>query len=108
MPPQGANLLEGLAVAAALIADGFSRGRAFSIAALTGLVEPVGGVLGVALVSASEVLLPWGLSFAAGAMLFVISGEVIPETHRGKAESHATFGVVVGFILMMLLDVALG
>lgn len=102
------NLPEGLAVAAALIDGGFARGRAFWTAALTGLVEPFGGLLGVALVSVSDVVLPWGLSFAAGAMLFVISGEVIPESHRAGVERQATFSLVLGFIVMMLLDVTLG
>lgn len=101
------NLPEGLAVAAALVAAGSSRARAFAVAALTGLVEPLGGVLGVALVSWSDVLLPWGLSIAAGAMLFVISGEVIPETHREGSEGRATFGVIAGFIVMLVLDVSL-
>lgn len=102
------NLPEGLAVAAALIGDGFSRGRAFWIAALTGLVEPAGGLLGSFAVGLSDALLPWGLAFAAGAMLFVISGEIIPETHREGIEQRATFALVIGFILMMMLDVTLG
>jgi zinc transporter, ZIP family len=102
------NLPEGLAVAAALIRDGFSRGRAFWISALTGLVEPVGGLLGAFAVGLSDTLLPWGLTFAAGAMLFVISGEIIPETHRDGVEQRATFSLVMGFILMMMLDVTLG
>jgi ZIP family zinc transporter len=102
------NLPEGLAVAAALIGDGFTPGRAFWIAALTGLVEPVGGLLGAFAVGLSDALLPWGLAFAAGAMLFVISGEIIPETHRGGIEQRATFSLVIGFILMMVLDVTLG
>jgi ZIP family zinc transporter len=102
------NLPEGLAVAAALIADGFGRGRAFWIALLTGLVEPVGGLVGALAVSFSDGLLPWGLAFAGGAMLFVISGEIIPETHRPGVEHPATFSLVLGFILMMVLDVTLG
>jgi len=102
------NLPEGLAVAAALVGEGFARWRAFAIAFLTGLVEPVGGLVGAAAVSLSDQLLPWGLAFAAGAMLFVISGEVIPETHREGREHRATISLVVGFIAMMLLDVTLG
>jgi ZIP family zinc transporter len=102
------NLPEGLAVAAALVGDGFPPVRAFWIAVLTGLVEPVGGLIGALAVSMSDVLLPWGLAFAGGAMLFVISGEVIPETHREGREDLATFSLVVGFIVMMLLDVTLG
>lgn len=101
------NLPEGLAVAAALAGDGSTRLRAFVIALLTGLVEPVGGLVGALAVSLSAELLPWGLAFAGGAMLFVISGEVIPETHREGAEQVATFSLVLGFIVMMLLDVTL-
>lgn len=102
------NLPEGLAVAAALLGDGFSRRRAFWIALLTGLIEPVGGLVGALAVSLSSALLPWGLAFAAGAMLFVVSGEVIPETHLKGAEHKATFSLVLGFIVMMILDVTLG
>jgi ZIP family zinc transporter len=102
------NLPEGLAVAVALISDGMPRGRAFAIALLTGLIEPLGGGLGAVAVSASAALLPWGLAFAAGAMLFVVSGEVLPETHRGGAERSATFAVVLGFVGMMVLARLLG
>lgn len=101
------NLPEGLAVAAALVGDGTTQARAFVIALLTGLVEPVGGLVGALAVSLSTELLPWGLAFAGGAMLFVISGEVIPETHREGVEQLATFSLVVGFIVMLLLDVTL-
>jgi ZIP family zinc transporter len=102
------NLPEGLAVAAALIADGTSRGRAFFIALATGMIEPVGGLVGVLAVSTTELLLPWGLAFAAGAMLFVVSGEVIPETHVHGRERSATFAIIIGFITMMALAVMLG
>jgi zinc transporter, ZIP family len=102
------NLPEGLVVAAALVAGGSSRVRAFNVALLTGLVEPIGGLVGVVAVSLSEALLPWGLGFAAGAMLFVISSEVLPETHRGGGERQATFAVVLGFVGMMALARLLG
>lgn len=102
------NLPEGLAVAAALVSDGFDRMKAFAISFLTGLVEPLGGLVGALAVSTSDMLLPWGLTFAAGAMLFVISGEIIPETHRSGGERIATFSLVAGFVVMMFLDVALG
>lgn len=102
------NMPEGLAVAAALIGGGYSRGRAFWMALLTGLVEPLGGLVGGFAVSLSHILLPWGLAFAGGAMLFVISGEIIPETHREGVERPATFSLVLGFIAMLLLDVSLG
>jgi len=101
------NMPEGLAVAAALIADGTPRARAFLIALLTGLVEPLGGLLGAVAVSLATWLLPWGLAFAAGAMLFVVSGEVLPETHVEGAERTATFAIVLGFVTMMALAVTL-
>ncbi len=102
------NAPEGLAVAVALLGEGYSRGRAIWIATLTGLVEPVGGLLGAAAVSVSAPLLPWGLTFAAGAMLYVISHEIIPETHRRGHQGLATTGLTVGLCVMLFLDVWLG
>lgn len=99
---------EGLVVALALIGVGYSKKTAFLVAALTGLVEPIAAVFGVVLISFSSHFLPWGLAIAAGAMLFVISHEIIPESHRKGHETWATGGLIVGFILMMLLDTALG
>jgi ZIP family zinc transporter len=98
------NMPEGLAVALPLLGLGYSRLKAIGIATLTGLVEPVGGVLGVAAVSIFHPVLPIGLAFAAGAMLFVISDEIIPETHAKGRSRLATFGIIVGFIIMMTLD----
>ncbi|BBL74953.1 ZIP family metal transporter [Methylomagnum ishizawai] len=98
------NIPEGLAVAMPLVALGYQREQAVLIALLTGLIEPVGGFLGVALVTVFLPLLPIGMAFAAGAMLFVISDDIIPETQsRGKAR-YATFAVMFGFIVMMILD----
>ncbi len=102
------NAPEGLAVAVALLGQGYSRMRSFWVALLTGLVEPVGGIIGVGAVTLSEPLLPWGLAFAAGAMIFVISHEIIPETHRRGYENHGTIGLIVGLVVMMFLDVVLG
>lgn len=102
------NIPEGFAVAAAMRADGVSLSRSMGIALLSGLVEPIGGVFGAAAVSLSLAVLPWGLAFAAGAMLYVISGEIIPETHEGGREQLATLSLVGGFVLMMVLDVVLG
>ncbi len=101
------NIPEGLAVAAALFSDGFSRKRAFVIATLTGLIEPVGGAVGAFAVSRSDSLLPWGLSFAGGAMLYVIFAEIVPETHRQGLERRTTMSLILGFVLMMVLDVSL-
>jgi ZIP family zinc transporter len=102
------NVPEGLAVAAALVDGGATRTRGFVVALLTGLVEPLGGLLGAAAASTAAWLLPWALAFAAGAMFFVVSGEIIPETHREGRERAATFSLVGGFALMLLLDVLLG
>ncbi|MGW8272204.1 MAG: ZIP family metal transporter [Thermodesulfovibrionales bacterium] len=102
------NMPEGLVVALALVCEKYSVGRALLIALLTGLVEPIGGLIGAGVVSVALPLLPWGLAFAAGAMLFVVSDEIIPETHRKGFETEATFGVMTGFVVMMILDVALG
>ena len=99
---------EGLVVAVALLAAGYRRGFAVFIGMVSGVVEPLGAVLGAAVVGHSVLLLPWGLGFAAGAMLFVISHEIIPESHRKGHESFATSGLMLGFVLMMLLDTALG
>ena len=97
-----------MAVAVALVSEGYSRTYSFIVASLTGLVEPVGGLLGAGLVVISEPLLPWGLSFAAGAMLYVISHEIIPETHNRGYHNEATAGLIVGLVIMMFLDVYLG
>ncbi len=102
------NAPEGLAVAVALLGQNYSRIRAFWVALLTGLVEPVGGLIGVGAVTLSQPLLPWGLAFAAGAMIFVISHEIIPETHRRGYENYGTIGLIIGLVVMMFLDVVLG
>jgi ZIP family zinc transporter len=102
------NLPEGLAVAVALIAIGRSRITGFAVGALTGLIEPIGGLLGVGVAVLFEPLLPWALAFAAGAMIFIVSHEIIPETHSRGFQRQATGGLVAGLVLMMFLDVALG
>lgn len=102
------NLPEGLAVALSLVRENFSTKKAFLIATLTGLVEPIGSFIGLLLVNIAKPLLPLILAFAAGAMLFVISDEIIPETHKNGYERQATYGVLIGFVIMMFLDVTLG
>ena len=102
------NMPEGLAVAVPLVREGYSRRRALWYGTLTGLVEPLGGLLGAAIVAISRPILPWGLAFAAGAMLFVIADEMIPESHRKGYKREATFGLIAGFIVMMLLDTIFG
>jgi zinc transporter, ZIP family len=98
------NIPEGLAVALPLLREKTTRVKAFFVALLTGLVEPIGGFLGISIVSMGKFLLPYGLAFAAGAMLFVISEEIIPETHSRGNDREATIGVIIGFIIMMVLD----
>jgi len=101
------NMPEGLVVAIALLSLGHSRLLASGVTLLTGLVQPLGGLLGAFLVSLVSSLMPLVLAFAAGAMLFVISHEIIPESHRLDNKSKATFGVLVGFIVMLAIDILL-
>lgn len=100
------NLPEGFVVALALAGLGYSRVFAVMVALATGVVETFGGFIGAGFVSLSQAFLPIGLAGAAGAMLFVITHEIIPQTQEGDNESVATFGLVAGFVLMMILDVA--
>lgn len=102
------NLPEGLAVALAALAAGDTPGRAFRMGLLSGAVEPVGGLLGAGLVGLSAPFLPWAMAFAAGAMLFVISEEVIPEINRERSNGSNSLGLLIGFVVMMLLDTVLG
>ena len=102
------DLPEGFVVAIALIVAGYSRARAMLVGMGSGLVEPLGAVFGASVVVALPWLLPTGLGFAAGAMLFVVSHEIIPESHRQGHENFATGGLMIGFVLMTLLDTALG
>lgn len=101
------NVPEGFVVAMALLAVGYSRLLALMVGMLSGLVEPLMAVIG-AIVLSNALLLPWGLAMAAGAMLFVISHEMIPESHRQGHEMAATNGLMLGFVLMLVLDTALG
>jgi ZIP family zinc transporter len=102
------NVPEGLAIALPLRRDGMSRGRAFFWGQLSAAVEPVAGVLGAALVLVSASVLPYGMAFAAGAMLYVVVEELIPETVRRGTTDVATLGFIAGFAVMMTLDNALG
>ena len=103
------NIPEGLAVAASLATLGYSRLASLLAAVASGLVEPVGGLLGVTIVSISAPLLPWGLGFAAGAMIYVVASEIIPHTQCGEdSTGRSTAGFMVGLVTMMFLDVTLG
>lgn len=102
------NMPEGLVVAWSLRNLEYAPWYAFGISTLTGLVEPLGGLFGVAVVSTAQEALPWGMAIAAGAMLFVIVDEIIPEIDQKSIGQRGTLGVMVGFVVMMFLDVALG
>ena len=101
------NFPEGAAIALPLRQSGMSRAKAFGLGTLSGIVEPVFGLLTVLAAGAIQPLLPWLLAFAAGAMLYVVVEELIPEAHLGEGHM-GTVGVMLGFLLMMILDVALG
>lgn len=102
------DIPEGLVVALALRTLGYSPWKSAGAGILSGLVEPIGGVLGALATGVSTTALPWALAGAGGAMLFVISHEVIPESHRQGHETQATLGLLAGFVTMMLLDTLLG
>jgi ZIP family zinc transporter len=102
------NFPEGTAVSMPLRREGLSRLRSFWYGQLSGIVEPIAGVAGAAFVLLAKPLLPYALSFAAGAMIFVVVEEVVPESQRGGNTDFATMGAMLGFAVMMFLDVGLG
>ncbi len=102
------DIPEGLAVALTLRAVGIKPTLAVLVAAATGLLEPLGAIIGVSLSSGLALAYPIGLGLAAGAMIFVVSHEVIPETHRNGHQTFATIGLMIGFAVMMMLDTTLG
>ncbi len=102
------NFPEGLAVSAPLRREGMSRWKSFMYGQASGAVEPIAGVVGAALVMSMTTILPYALAFAAGAMIFVVVEELIPESHRNGFTDFATVGTMIGFAIMMTLDVALG
>lgn len=102
------NFPEGAAVAIPLRREGFSRFKSFNYGQLSGVVEPIAGVLGAYLILAVTPILPYALSFAAGAMIFVVVEELIPESQTGNETDLSTIGAMLGFATMMMLDVALG
>ena len=102
------NFPEGAAVALPLHQEGLSRTRSFVYGSLSGIVEPIFGVLVVLCASALTPFMPWLLSAAAGAMLYVVVEELIPEAHLGEHSHPGTLGVMAGFLVMMVLDTALG
>ena len=102
------NFPEGAAVSLPLRQEGLSRTKAFICGSLSGLVEPVFGILTVLMAGVIAPYMPWLLSFAAGAMIYVVVEELIPEAHLGEHSNLGTMGVMAGFLIMMILDVALG
>ena len=102
------NIPEGMVIIAPMIAAGMSRGRTFAIALTTGIVEVVGTFIGYFAATISAAVLPFALAFAGGTMLYVISDEMIPETHAHGSERAATYALLVGFCLMLAFDFLLG
>lgn len=102
------NFPEGAAVSIPLRREGFSRLRAFNYGQLSGIVEPIAGVAGAYMILSIQPLLPYALAFAAGAMIYVVVEELIPESQTGHETDLSTIGAMLGFSVMMLLDVALG
>jgi len=102
------NFPEGAAVSIPLRREGLTAGRSFFWGQFSGMIEPIAGVLGAGLVLLAQPILPYALAFAAGAMIYVVSEEVIPESQKGEYSHLSTIGVMLGFAVMMALDVALG
>ena len=102
------NFPEGAAISLPLRQEGLPAWKSFAYGGLSGIVEPLFGILAVLAAGSIQPLLPWLLAFAAGAMLYVVVEELIPEAHLGEHSNIGTLGVMVGFLVMMMLDVALG
>ena len=98
------NIPEGMVIIAPMLATGMSKRRTFLIATMTGVVEVIGTLFGYYAVHLAEVILPFSLAFAGGTMLYVISDEMIPETHAHGAERGATYALLIGFCLMLVFD----
>ena len=102
------NIPEGMVIIGPMLAAGVSPGRTFAAAMVTGLVEVIGTLIGYFAVNVASVILPFALAFAGGTMLYVISDEMIPETHAHGSERGATYALLVGFCIMLVSDVLLG
>lgn len=102
------NFPEGAIISMPLRSEGMSKGKAFLYGTLSGIVEPIGAIITILLSQLVVPILPYLLSFAAGAMLYVVVEELIPEASEGEHSNIATIGFAVGFVVMMILDVALG
>ncbi len=102
------NIPEGMIIIAPMIASGIKKGRTFVIALFTGVIEIIGTLIGYFAVSISTAILPFALAFAGGTMLYVISDEMIPETHSHGNERSATYALLIGFVVMLVFDFLLG
>ena len=102
------NFPEGMAISLPYKADGMSNKNSFLKGMFSGIVEPIAAVITILISSIINVILPYLLAFAAGAMLYVIICELIPDSQEGEYSRFATFGVIVGFLIMMVLDITLG
>lgn len=102
------NFPEDAAISLPLMREGMSRRKAFLLGSLSGIVEPIFGVAVVLVSGQIAPFMPWLLSFAAGSMIYVVVEELIPEAHLGTHSNVGTLGVIAGFVIMMVLDVALG
>ena len=102
------NIPEGMIIIAPLLASGLSKKKTFLIASITGVVEVLGTFIGYFAVNISSIILPFALAFAGGTMLYVISDEMIPETHAHGNERAATYALIIGFVVMLLIDFLIG
>ena len=102
------NIPEGMVIVSPLIMAGVSKKRVFAIASLTGLIEIIGTLIGFTAVSVATAILPFALAFAGGTMIYVISDEMIPETHSHGYEQMATYSIIFGFITMLIMDFYIG
>jgi ZIP family zinc transporter len=102
------NLPEGAIISMPLVGEGYTRKKSFLMGVMSGIVEPVAAVITILLISFIEPILPFLLAFAAGAMIYVVVEELIPESQAGEHSNLATISLALGFVLMMILDVALG
>ena len=102
------NFPEGAIISMPLKAEGISKSKSFLLGTLSGIVEPIGAIITITLTNAVLPSLPYILSFAAGAMIYVVVEELIPESQKGSKTYWGTLGIAMGFIIMMILDVTLG
>ena len=102
------NFPEGAIISMPLKSEGMSKTKSFLYGALSGIVEPLGAIITILLTSIVTPILPYLLAFAAGAMIYVVVDEIIPETETGEHSNIGTIGVAIGFVIMMILDIALG